>query len=104
VRQEDLSALGVAQQIPPPTTDFPTIDGKDEEGRDGIVQIGAHVILPAQLPADIMEILELTGRSKNSAVLLCSMSDGRKCRVTLRQLTSILGHDRVALLLAQMKK
>ena len=104
VRQEDLSALGVAQQTPSPTTDFPTRDGKDEEGRDGIVQIGAHVILPAQLPADIIEVLELTGRSRNSAVLLCSMNDGRKCRVTLRQLTSILGHDRVALLLAQMKK
>jgi hypothetical protein len=108
VRQGGMSALGVAQLTPPSTTDLPANeeegDGKNEEGTNSIVQIGAHVILPAQLPADITEVIEVTGRSKNSAVLLCRMSNGQKCRVTLRQLVSILGHDRVALLLAQKKK
>jgi hypothetical protein len=123
VRAGDHPQLGIAHQVPSPITRFPSsapstsVTGSttdqadpepiallDEDSIQHVVQIPPHVILPAQLPGDITKILELTGRTRNSAVLLCLMSNGQKCSVTLRQLTSILGHARVEALLGPFKK
>jgi hypothetical protein len=53
--------------------------------------IPAHVILPDQLPGNIVKILQQRGRSLNSAMLTCLCDNGIQCRITFRQLASILG-------------
>jgi len=68
-----------------------------------IVDIPPHVILPAQLPGDITAIQEVTGRTRNSATLLCLMSNGQQCRIGQRHLTSILGREKVDLLFSLLK-
>jgi hypothetical protein len=76
---------------------------EQSEHVEAIVQIAAHVILPDQLPGDITEILAVDGRTINSAILLCQMSNGQQCRISTRQLLTILGKDRVGTLLNQSK-
>jgi hypothetical protein len=67
---------------------------------EGIVTLGADVILPAQLPADIVEVVDRTGPTRATAVLTCLMSNGQHCRVSQKQLVSILGHSIVDTLLS----
>jgi len=56
-----------------------------------ITDIPSYVIIPAQLPGNIVQILEMTGRSRNSATLLCLLDNGDKCRIGFRHLKTILG-------------
>ncbi len=56
-----------------------------------IITIAPHVILPDQLPSPITRIIQQSGRSLNSAMLTCQCQDGSQCRITFRQLASILG-------------
>ena len=71
--------------------------------QEDILEVSPQVVLPAQLPGDILKVVEVTGRTRNSATLLCLMSNGQKCRIRYRHLTSILGFEKVEHLLSLLK-
>jgi len=89
--QDNLGTL--VQPLPPvapqpPPTALPILD------------IPPSTILPAQLPGDIISIISVEGKTRNSAIFLCQMSNGDQCRISQRHLTTLLGSDKVALLLS----
>jgi hypothetical protein len=67
------------------------LDGVDNSMTEHIMDIPNDVIIPAQLPSDIVKIVHKTGCTRNSAVLTCLMSNGDKCRIRQRHLKSVIG-------------
>jgi hypothetical protein len=62
---------------------------------DQILEIQPNVIMPEQLPGNISKVISQQGQTRNSTSLLCKCDNGQVIRVSRRQLSTILGKDRV---------
>lgn len=61
--------------------------------------IADYVILPSQLPGDVVRILDRTGYTRNSATLLCLFSDGSQHQIRQKHLKEIIGDIALNILL-----
>ena len=67
---------------------------------DVIHDLSPEIILPAQLPGHVVKVLRLHGNTRTSMELVCLLSNGEKYRMLQRHLSSILGINVVAALIA----
>ena len=78
-----------------------THKGRGSIHTSNIPLISSDVILPSQSPGDVVKILERTGYTRNSAVLLCLFSDGSQHRIRQKHLKDIIGDRALDILLHQ---
>jgi len=60
-------------------------------GVDEVWEVPSDVIMPDQLPGIVTRVLHSVGRTKNSSILTCQLSDGSQCRLPARHLRSLVG-------------
>jgi hypothetical protein len=99
---EPQSTLGVTQDQPDPSPpqSAPEQDEPPAQYPGDIINLGKDIILPNQLPAEIVAIIDKEGNTRASTMLIILLDNHERYRVSQRQLQGILGHKVLEQLLA----
>jgi len=67
-----------------------------------VVEVSDLVILPDQLPGNVVKVLSKSGNTLNSSRLHCLCDNGIKCNIGYRHLVTLLGREEVLRLLTTL--
>ena len=69
-----------------------------------IRQVPSEVVTLDQLPGSIVRVVDRKGKSTNSSYLVCLLSEGSRCEIRYRQLSTIVGPLVLKQLLEEFEK
>jgi hypothetical protein len=92
-RSEPLSVTGVSQELPEhsPSSAAPEQDEPQAQYSGDILNLGTDIILPSQLPADIVAVIDKYGSTRANTMLVILLDNSQRYRVSQKQLQGILG-------------